>query len=109
MKSSKYYAEKLSAERLLRVYEIASPRVRQYLEAEIRFVLDHVSAGDRVLELGCGCGRVLEPLSQKASAIFGIDNSQASLAFAETLFPGCFHLACMDAATWPSPTGPSMS
>ena len=38
---SGYYAETLAGERLRRCYELASPRVQQYLEAEIRYVLGH--------------------------------------------------------------------
>ena len=30
-----YYSQRLSADRLMRVYEVASPRVRRYLESEI--------------------------------------------------------------------------
>jgi len=76
---SGYYDEKLSAEKLRRVYEIAPPRVRQYLEAEIAFVLDHIKPTDTVLELGCGYGRVLERMAQKAAFAVGIDTSLASL------------------------------
>jgi 2-polyprenyl-6-hydroxyphenyl methylase/3-demethylubiquinone-9 3-methyltransferase len=76
---SDYYSEKLSAERLQKVYEVAPPRVKQYLEAEIKFVLDHIKPSDRVLELGCGYGRVLGRLAQKASCTIGIDTSFSSL------------------------------
>ena len=34
-----YYSEKLSAERLQKVYRVATPRVKQYLAAEIDYVL----------------------------------------------------------------------
>ena len=54
-----YYAQKLSADRLDRVYAIACPRVRQYLQAEMDHVQAAIRPGDRVLELGCGTGRVL--------------------------------------------------
>jgi len=74
-----YYEEKLSAERLRHVYRIASPRVRQYLEAEIEHVLGFVRSGDSVLELGCGYGRVLPALARKAARVVGIDTSLASL------------------------------
>ena len=57
--SNRYYAEKLSGQRLDRVYAIAGARVRRYLEAEIAHVRTLVRPGDRVLELGCGTGRVL--------------------------------------------------
>lgn len=94
-----YYQEKLSAERLRRVYEIASPRVRQYLQAEIDFVLSRMRPGDRVLELGCGYGRVLDHLSKKSQRVFGIDTSWSSLAFGLSLHQGRppFRVAAMDA------------
>ena len=78
----KYYAEKLSAERLKRVYEIAPPRTKQYLKAEIDFVLEHIHTDDTVLELGCGYGRVLKPLARVARTAVGIDNSPSSLSAA---------------------------
>jgi len=79
---SGYYAEKLSAERLKHCYEIAPPRVKQYLEAEIEYVLNKLKATDRVLELGCGYGRVLQRLLGKSEKIVGIDTSYASLLMA---------------------------
>jgi hypothetical protein len=50
-------AKGLSGVRLQRCYKIAPPRVQQYLEAEVAFVLSHLHPGDEVLELGCGYGR----------------------------------------------------
>ena len=61
-----YYSTRLAADRLRRCYELAPPRVRQYLASEIEFVLDRVHPGSSVLELGCGYGRVLEPLRAAA-------------------------------------------
>jgi SAM-dependent methyltransferase len=77
-----YYDEKLAAGRLRRVYELAPPRVRRYLTAEASFVAGRVRAGDRVLELGCGYGRVLPLFAAAASLAVGIDTSTASLALA---------------------------
>lgn len=74
-----YYAQKLSAERLRLCYEIAPPRIKQYLEAEIEFVLDKIKSSDLVLELGCGYGRVLRTILKKAKTVVGIDNSNASV------------------------------
>jgi 2-polyprenyl-6-hydroxyphenyl methylase/3-demethylubiquinone-9 3-methyltransferase len=88
-----YYAQKLSAERLRVCYEIAPPRVKRYLEAEIDFVLTRIKPSDRVLELGCGYGRVLQKLAGKAKAVVGIDTSHASLQLAlETVCrdPSCY-------------------
>ena len=94
-----YYNDKLSAKRLKRCYEIAPPRVYQYLEAEENHVLEKVRPGDMVLELGCGYGRILPRLAQKAGRVIGIDNSIASLQLGKEIvgqISNC-HLLCMDA------------
>ena len=94
-----YYSERLSAERLRGCYDIASPRVQQYLAAEIDHVLTRIRKTDLVLELGCGYGRVLRKLAPAAAAVVGIDTLRASLQLArETLsaVTDC-HLARMDA------------
>jgi 2-polyprenyl-6-hydroxyphenyl methylase/3-demethylubiquinone-9 3-methyltransferase len=98
---SGYYSEKLAAERLRGCYEVASPRIQAYLEAEIGFVRDHASASTRVLELGCGYGRVLERLVPVARSLVGIDTSLASLRLARSLLGGDprIRLAAMDAAS----------
>jgi len=83
--SGDYYSDKLSAERLERVYEIAPPRVRQYLDAEVSFVLERVQPGDAVLELGCGYGRIIPALAEKAGKVVGVDTSEASLEIAREL------------------------
>ncbi len=80
-----YYRERLSAERLRACYEIASPRVRDYLEAEIQFVLGGIGPAESVLELGCGYGRVLGRLLPAARAVTGIDTSRSSLELARTI------------------------
>jgi ubiquinone/menaquinone biosynthesis C-methylase UbiE len=56
--------------------------VRQYLDAEIRFVLDRLEPGDAVLELGCGYGRVALELTKVAGHVVGIDTSVESLTLA---------------------------
>jgi len=77
-----YYEEKLSAERLKKAYAIAPPRIRQYLEAEVSYVLSHISPGDLILDLGCGYGRVMPRLARRAGRVIGIDNSWPSLLMA---------------------------
>ncbi len=88
MKMNGYYTEKLSAGRLRRCYEIATPRVRQYLKAEIRHVLSKISPVDIVLELGCGYGRVIETICAGAMVAIGIDTSEESLELGEKLLKG---------------------
>jgi len=95
-----YYSEKLSSERLMRVYEIATPRVKRYLDSEIEFVVERVEPGDSVIELGCGYGRVMKRLSRTAESMIGIDSSPASLEMAKEYLAGesnC-RLFAMDAA-----------
>ncbi|OGU56472.1 MAG: hypothetical protein A2V66_05745 [Ignavibacteria bacterium RBG_13_36_8] len=77
--SKKYYAEKLSSERLQMCYEIAPPRVKQYLDAEVEFVLSKIHPGNSVLDLGCGYGRVIPKIKSKAGKVIGIDNSLTNL------------------------------
>jgi 2-polyprenyl-6-hydroxyphenyl methylase/3-demethylubiquinone-9 3-methyltransferase len=81
-----YYDEKLSAERLQKCYHLAPQRVRQYLNAEIEHVLERLTPGSTVLELGCGYGRVLEALAGKADLLVGIDVSLVSLIMARKGF-----------------------
>jgi len=77
-----YYAERLSAERLRRCYDLAPSRIRRYLEAEIAFVRGHVHRSDAVLELGCGYGRVVEQLADCAHRVVGIDTSADNVILA---------------------------
>ena len=83
-----YYSEKLSANKLKRCYDIATPRIKQYLKAEINFVLEQVQSSDNVLELGCGYGRVLREIAKKASKAVGIDTSHESLELAKEYLLG---------------------
>jgi 2-polyprenyl-6-hydroxyphenyl methylase/3-demethylubiquinone-9 3-methyltransferase len=95
-----YYNDRLSGERLKRVYRIATPRVRQYLDAEVAHVLKHVGAGAYVLELGCGYGRILPGLAETAGMVVGVDTSHENVALGKQDLrnvPHC-HLLCMDAA-----------
>jgi len=74
-----YYSQKLSGLALKRVYDVAPPRIRQYLDAEVDHVQNKIHAGDLVLEIGCGYGRVLRKLVAKAGWVLGVDTSLPSL------------------------------
>jgi len=78
-----YYSKKLSDLRLKQCYDIAPPRIQQYLEAEIHFVLKNIKPTDTVLELGCGYGRVLARLTRNTKCLYGIDTSEESLKYAQ--------------------------
>ncbi len=96
-----YYEQQLSAQRLLGCYELATPRIRRYLAAEIDHVVAAMSATDAVLEMGCGYGRVVRDLAPHANRVVGIDTSEPSLNLGAAYLadnPNCY-LALMDAAT----------
>ena len=94
-----YYGQKPAAERLKRCYDLATPAVRQYLEAEIEHVWARIRPGDRVLELGCGYGRVLREIASGTLCAVGIDTSGDSLRLAREHLGslGNIALARMDA------------
>ncbi|MCP4897257.1 MAG: class I SAM-dependent methyltransferase [bacterium] len=80
MNDFNYYAEKLSAERLRKCYDLAPPSVQRFLEVESEFVRQRIEPGRKVLELGCGYGRVVRDLHCAGPEILvGIDISGASL------------------------------
>ncbi len=95
-----YYADKLSGKRLKEVYESAPPRIKQYLDAEVEYLLSRITPEDSVLELGCGYGRILPRLAQKAAVVVGIDNSMKNLQYEHKALRGLKNcsLACMDAS-----------
>lgn len=74
-----YYKEKLASEKLSQVYEIAPPRIQQYLKAELDHVLKKICSNDVVLDLGCGYGRIIPQLAKRAKFVIGIDTSYSSL------------------------------
>jgi len=85
---NEYYKDKLSAKQLKQCYEIAPPRVQRYLEAEVNHVMQKIHPEDIVLELGCGYGRILPQLAQKAKWVIGIDISLGSLLLAQEMLHG---------------------
>ena len=81
-KMKNYYSEKLNSNKLQRSYDVASDRVKQFLEEEIVFVLEKISRNDVVLDLGCGYGRVSTKLIEKAKQVVGIDISEENIRLA---------------------------
>lgn len=75
-----YYADKLNAQSLFRVYDTAIPRVRRYLDAEIDFVRHRLSGTERVLEVAAGYGRIVRELAPYCAQITGIDISEENIA-----------------------------
>lgn len=100
MHKGTYYVGKLSANKLLRCYEIASPRIKQYLEAEVQFVISSIRGAGLMLELGCGYGRVMKAVSPFVSMIVGNDISRSSLELAKSYMKPCrnYGIVQMDAS-----------
>lgn len=80
-----YYADKLSGENLRRCYEVAPPRVRRYLRAEIEHVMSRLRPTDAVMELGCGYGRIVFALADRAARLVGVDIAPANIELATRL------------------------
>ena len=100
MRKGTYYKDKLSASKLFKCYEIAPSRIKQYLDAEIQFVISNVRGANLVLELGCGYGRVLKAVSPFVSMIIGNDISRGSLGLAKSYMKPCrnYRILQMDAS-----------
>jgi len=81
-----YYSCKLNANKLQRCYEVAPDRVQQFLEAEIDFVLKKIKNNDKILDLGCGYGRVAIRLVEKSKQVVGIDISKDNIHLANEIF-----------------------
>ena len=94
-----YYSKNLSSLRLKKCYDLATPRINKYLDAEIDFILSQIDKNQSVLELGCGYGRILKYLCQKSDYVYGIDNSINNLLYAKKYLSAYdnYHLSCMDA------------
>jgi ubiquinone/menaquinone biosynthesis C-methylase UbiE len=101
-----YYEDKLSATKLLKCYEIANPRIKRYLDAEIQFVISNIHGAGLALELGCGYGRVLKAVSPFVSTIVGNDISRASLELAISYMKpwGTHRIVQMDASKMAFPS-----
>jgi 2-polyprenyl-6-hydroxyphenyl methylase/3-demethylubiquinone-9 3-methyltransferase len=79
-----YYEDRLFGSKLRQVYDIASPRIRQYLDSEARFVIENVQGARRVLELGCGYGRAMREVAPHVARMVGNDLSRGSLELARS-------------------------
>jgi hypothetical protein len=67
-----YYSERLAGERLRRVYEVASPRVKRYFAEEIRHVVSRLPAAASVLGSAVRSGGAG---SRACGAVVGVDTA----------------------------------
>ena len=54
---------------------------------EIRYIAADIPAGSRILDLGCGNGRLLEVFKNKDIKYLGLDNSEALIKLAQINYP----------------------
>lgn len=94
-----YYAERLSADRLRRCYGLAPARVRQYLRAEVEFVVSRLCRHDVAVDLGCGYGRTMPYFARAAARVVGADISLGSVQMARRRLRSVTNscVVCMDA------------
>ena len=60
---------------------------RNFFWPDLQFIKDHISAGDRILDFGCGNGRLLGILQEKKIEYFGVDVSQKLIDLAKIKYP----------------------
>lgn len=95
-----YYSKSLYGKALEKCYDIAPPRVKQYLAAEIQHIIEQVEGCHLVLELGCGYGRVMRPVSHHVDTVVGIDTSIYSLTYGQNYLSEVknWYMLAMDAS-----------
>ncbi|MDD2206972.1 MAG: class I SAM-dependent methyltransferase [Aminobacterium sp.] len=86
---SNYYAEKLNSMKLFQVYDTKIDRVKQYFREELNFVRRDLHGYERVLELGCGYGRIMKELAPNVGTLVGIDISPDSVRLGEEYLKDC--------------------
>lgn len=71
-------------------------RIKQHLQAETDFVISRLNEGDKVLEPGCGYGRIIPDLLTKAGLVFGIDNSYQNILYGKRFLHGIQNCVLME-------------
>lgn len=53
--------------------------IQEFLDGEVKFIEEHIKPNKKILEIGCGYGRLLKILSKNANNVSGIDFSKSLL------------------------------
>lgn len=61
------------------VLQAPTPAYQELFDCERKYLLDHVSAGASVLDIGCGDGRNMQTVSERTKQITGIDNDEKAV------------------------------
>lgn len=77
-------------------------RTRTYIWEELGFFGEYAVKGDKILDLGCGNGRLYELLKEKSVDYYGIDNSEKLIEIAKIRYPEVKFLVA-DALNLPFP------
>jgi ubiquinone/menaquinone biosynthesis C-methylase UbiE len=80
-----YLIKKTKADYNLIAQEFSQSRERVWEEMKI-FIKD-VKAGEKILDLGCGNGRLYKLLKDKKIEYFGVDQSEKLIEIARSLYP----------------------
>lgn len=75
---------------------------RQKFWPEFLFLKNYIKENDRILDIGCGNGRLIEILKDKKVFYIGIDNSKAMLKIARKKYPS-YQFLLADALSLPFP------
>lgn len=83
-----YYEQSLNSTKLFKVYDTKYPRIKRYLDEEIKFVSENLQGNEKVLEVGTGYGRIIKELAPFASKLVGIDISKDSVELGRNYIKG---------------------
>ncbi len=85
------------AEKILKETEIGYDLIsqkfsqtRKHFWRGLEFIKDYTHEGDKVLDFGCGNGRLLELLGENSAEYYGVDVSQALIDFAKQKYPKAY-------------------